>query len=72
MRDGAATGQGSLIVAGVAGYAVGNLHIPGYELPWEERFSLLFQWSIPRISGAIQVSIPNDFHRTYIEFECVV
>lgn len=37
MRDGASTGQGSLIVAGVAGYAVGNLHIPGYELPWETK-----------------------------------
>jgi phosphoribosylformylglycinamidine synthase len=37
MRDGSSTGKGSLIVAGVAGYAVGNLHIPGYELPWETK-----------------------------------
>lgn len=36
MRDGASTGKGSLIVAGVCGYAVGNLHIPGYEVPWEQ------------------------------------
>merc|ERR1719424_1688650 len=37
MRDGSSTGRGSCILAGVAGYAVGNLHIPGYELPWEEK-----------------------------------
>lgn len=39
MRDGASTGRGSLIVAGVCGYAVGNLQIPGYELPWEKKVS---------------------------------
>lgn len=37
IRDTAATGIGSLIGAGTAGYAVGNLHIPGYELPWEDK-----------------------------------
>jgi len=35
IRDGESTGQGSLVVAGIAGYAVGNLQIPGYKLPWE-------------------------------------
>jgi phosphoribosylformylglycinamidine synthase len=35
IRDGQATGQGSLVVAGTAGYCVSNLFIPGYELPWE-------------------------------------
>jgi phosphoribosylformylglycinamidine synthase len=35
IRDGESTGKGSLVVAAVAGYAVGNLHIPGYKLPWE-------------------------------------
>lgn len=35
IRDGESTGQGSLVVAAVAGYAVGNLHIPGYKMPWE-------------------------------------
>jgi phosphoribosylformylglycinamidine synthase len=24
-------------VAGTAAYCVGNLHIPGYDLPWEDR-----------------------------------
>jgi len=37
LRDGESTGQGSLVLAGIAGYAVGNLHIPGYELPWETK-----------------------------------
>eukprot|EP00929_Paragymnodinium_shiwhaense_P025741 TRINITY_DN15505_c0_g1_i1.p1 TRINITY_DN15505_c0_g1~~TRINITY_DN15505_c0_g1_i1.p1 ORF type:complete len:1364 (-),score=425.91 TRINITY_DN15505_c0_g1_i1:547-4638(-) len=37
MRDGQSTGQGSLVVAGIAGYAVGNLQLPGYELPWEDK-----------------------------------
>jgi len=35
IRDGHATGRGSLVVAGTAAYCVGNLRIPGYELPWE-------------------------------------
>jgi phosphoribosylformylglycinamidine synthase len=35
IRDGHATGRGSLVVAGTAAYCVGNLNIPGYELPWE-------------------------------------
>lgn len=37
IRDTAATGIGSLVVAGTAGYAVGNLNIPGRVLPWEDR-----------------------------------
>jgi|WetSurMetagenome_2_1015567.scaffolds.fasta_scaffold00042_73 phosphoribosylformylglycinamidine synthase len=35
IRDGHATGRGSHVVAGTAAYCVGNLNIPGYELPWE-------------------------------------
>jgi phosphoribosylformylglycinamidine synthase len=37
IRDVHAAGRGSLVVAGTAAYCVGNLHIPGYELPWEDR-----------------------------------
>ncbi|MCK4355098.1 phosphoribosylformylglycinamidine synthase [Candidatus Parcubacteria bacterium] len=37
IRDGQATGKGSLIVAGTAGYCVGNLNIPKYKLPWEDK-----------------------------------
>ena len=35
IRDVHATGRGSHAVAGTAAYCVGNLRIPGYELPWE-------------------------------------
>ncbi len=35
IRDVHATGRGALVVAGTAAYCVGNLNIPGYELPWE-------------------------------------
>jgi phosphoribosylformylglycinamidine synthase len=35
IRDVHATGRGSLVVAGTAAYCVGNLRIPGYDLPWE-------------------------------------
>ncbi|GBD97250.1 MAG TPA: phosphoribosylformylglycinamidine synthase [Nitrospirae bacterium] len=37
IRDVQATGRGGLVIAGTAAYSVGNLLIPGYELPWEDR-----------------------------------
>eukprot|EP01127_Copromyxa_protea_P020281 TRINITY_DN675_c0_g1_i1.p1 TRINITY_DN675_c0_g1~~TRINITY_DN675_c0_g1_i1.p1 ORF type:complete len:1177 (-),score=273.79 TRINITY_DN675_c0_g1_i1:121-3651(-) len=37
IRDTHATGRGSLVVAGTCGYSVGNLHIPEYDLPWEDK-----------------------------------
>ena len=37
IRDVQATGRGGLVVAGTAAYCVGNLNIPGYDLPWEEK-----------------------------------
>ncbi|CAH1793843.1 unnamed protein product [Owenia fusiformis] len=37
IRDVQATGIGAHVVAGTAGYCFGNLHIPGYELPWEDK-----------------------------------
>ena len=36
IRDVQATGTGGLVAAGTAAYCVGNLRIPGYELPWED------------------------------------
>jgi phosphoribosylformylglycinamidine synthase len=36
IRDVHATGRGSSYVAGTAAYCVGNLRIPGYEMPWED------------------------------------
>lgn len=35
IRDIQGTGRGGLVVAGTAGYCVGNLHIPNYKMPWE-------------------------------------
>ena len=36
IRDNQAVGQGGLVCAGGAGYCTGDLHIPGYPLPWEQ------------------------------------
>jgi phosphoribosylformylglycinamidine synthase len=36
IRDEAATGTGSKSKAGVAGFMVSNLRVPGYEMPWEK------------------------------------
>jgi phosphoribosylformylglycinamidine synthase len=36
IRDVHATGRGALVVAGTAAYCVGNLRMPGYDLPWED------------------------------------
>lgn len=33
----AACGRGAATVAGVSSYCVGNLLIPGYDLPWENK-----------------------------------
>ncbi|XP_014469379.1 PREDICTED: phosphoribosylformylglycinamidine synthase [Dinoponera quadriceps] len=37
LRDIEGIGRGGNYIAGTAGYSVGNLHIPGYDLPWEEK-----------------------------------
>ncbi len=37
IRDVQATGRGGLVIAGTAGYCVGSLLIPNYDLPWEDR-----------------------------------
>ena len=39
IRDEAATGQGSRSVAGLSGFMVSNLRIPGYPQPWERTFA---------------------------------
>ena len=36
IRDNQAVGRSGLVCAAGAAYCTGNLHIPGYELPWEE------------------------------------
>jgi len=37
MRDTHATGTGSIMGAGTAGYCTGNLRMDGYEMPWEDK-----------------------------------
>ena len=37
IRDTHATGTGSIMGAATAGYCVGNLHMDGYEQPWEDK-----------------------------------
>ena len=39
IRDEAATGQGSRTVAGICGFMVSNLRIPGYPQPWERVYA---------------------------------
>lgn len=56
IRDGHATGRASLIVAGTAAYCVGNLHIPGYELPWEDSGDLYPETLAPPLDIEIQAS----------------
>lgn len=36
IRDNQSTGRGAHVIAATAGYSFGNLHIPGYQLPWED------------------------------------
>ncbi|XP_034937148.1 phosphoribosylformylglycinamidine synthase [Chelonus insularis] len=39
IRDIQGCGRGGYYIAGTAGYSVGNLLIPGYDLPWEDKNS---------------------------------
>ena len=38
IRDVQGTGKGGFVIAGTAGYCVANLHIPGYEMGWENSY----------------------------------
>jgi len=53
IRDVHATGRGSLVIAGTAAYCVGNLHIPGYPLAWEDP---LFEYP-PNLATPLQIEI---------------
>ncbi len=39
IRDEAATGTGSKTKAGLAGFMVSNLRVPGFEMPWEKPYA---------------------------------
>lgn len=56
IRDVQCTGKGAHVIAGTAGYCFGNLHIPGYPLPWEEdSFQYPVQFARP-LEVAIEAS----------------
>ena len=40
IRDVQAAGRGAHVIAGTAGYCFGNLHIPDYNLEWEDKNEL--------------------------------
>ncbi|XP_063621505.1 phosphoribosylformylglycinamidine synthase [Cydia splendana] len=53
IRDVQGVGRGGHTVAGTAGYSVGNLNVPGYELPWEEK-----NWEYPsNFASPLQIII---------------
>lgn len=55
IRDTHATGRGSHEIAGTAGYSFGNLHIPGYDLPWEEKWEYPSNFA-PPLQIAVEAS----------------
>ncbi|XP_076873297.1 phosphoribosylformylglycinamidine synthase [Brachyhypopomus gauderio] len=53
IRDVQSAGRGGHVIAGTAGYCFGNLHIPGFALPWEET-----GWNYPSsFAPPLQVAI---------------
>ncbi|XP_057696031.1 phosphoribosylformylglycinamidine synthase isoform X2 [Corythoichthys intestinalis] len=55
IRDVQSAGRGGHVIAGTAGYCFGNLHIPGYVLPWEQDGE---EWEYPTsFAPPLQVAI---------------
>ncbi|GBP04367.1 Phosphoribosylformylglycinamidine synthase [Eumeta japonica] len=53
IRDVQGVGRGGHTIGGTAGYSVGNLHIPGYPLPWEDK-----EWKYPgNFASPLQIII---------------
>ena len=52
IRDEGATGRGAKPKAGLTGFSVSNLHIPGYERPWEQQFG-----APARIASALEIML---------------
>ncbi len=52
IRDEGATGRGGKPKAGLTGFSVSNLHIPGYERPWEQAFG-----APARIASALEIML---------------
>jgi len=56
LRDVQATGRGAFPVAGISAYCMGNLHLEGYPLPWEEEAAYPSNLAHPR---SIQIQASN-------------
>ena len=52
IRDEGATGRGAKPKAGLTGFSVSNLRIPGYERPWEQEFG-----APARIASALEIML---------------
>ncbi|QHS11528.1 phosphoribosylformylglycinamidine synthase [Sinimarinibacterium sp. NLF-5-8] len=57
IRDEAATGRGGQPKAGLAGFSVSNLRIPGAEQPWEAQAELRAQGTPERMASALDIMI---------------
>jgi len=57
IRDEGATGRGAKPKAGLTGFSVSNLRIPGYERPWELASDLLTIGKPDRIASALDIMI---------------
>jgi len=81
IRDEAATGTGSKSKAGLAGFMVSDLHVPGFEMPWEKAYAEFPKRLAPPLSIMLEgpiggASFGNEFgrpqlcgfFRTYEEF----
>jgi phosphoribosylformylglycinamidine synthase len=57
IRDEAATGRGGKPKAGLCGFSVSNLRIPGYEQPWEAQPALVEQGTPARMASALDIML---------------
>ncbi len=57
IRDEAATGRGGKPKAGLCGFSVSNLRIPGFEQPWETTPELLAQGRPERMASALSIML---------------
>ncbi|GIY08435.1 phosphoribosylformylglycinamidine synthase [Caerostris extrusa] len=56
IRDVQAAGRGAHVIAGTAAYSFGNLNIPGYDLPWEDKtFEYPSNFALP-VDVAVEAS----------------
>jgi len=56
LRDVMATGRGANCIAGTAAYCVGNLNIPGHDLPWEDKTKSKFEYP-PNLASPLNICI---------------